>query len=162
MSDNRVRRVHFYRDNAGKAFKNGAPGKVADTLCEANYRAKGLLTTTTPSDVSCSNCLRRLAARASETVAKPVADSGNHAPKVLTSLRNSLLDPIVLAAAVAFGASVASALLNLDRSFDHDQNRCSRAFTFLQDEAINPKLETNDEFYRSQLAIAQRCNLAKD
>ena len=74
----------------------------------------------------------------------------------------SLLDPVVIAAAVALGGSVVSALLNFDRSFEHDQNRCTRAFAFLQDEAINPRLQNDEAFYRSQLALAQRCSLAKD
>ncbi len=78
------------------------------------------------------------------------------------SLRRSLVDPVVIAAAVALGGSVVTAFLTIDRSFEADQKRCDRAFAFLQDETISPRLEINDGFYRSQLAIAQGCSLAKD
>ncbi len=73
-----------------------------------------------------------------------------------------MLDPVVIAAAVALGGSLVSAVLNLDRSFEHEQSRCARAFAFLQDEAINPNLQKDEAFYRVQLAIARRCSLAKD
>jgi indole-3-glycerol phosphate synthase len=80
----------------------------------------------------------------------------------MLGLFRSLVDPLVQAALVRLAGSIVVSLLTSDHTFDRDQSRCTRAFAFLQDEAVNPMLEKDDVFYRSQLAIAQRCNLAKD
>ena len=80
----------------------------------------------------------------------------------LPGILRSLVDPLVLAAIVGLAGSIVVSLLTSNHTFDRDQSRCARAFAFLQDEAVNPMLERDDVFYRSQLAIAQRCNLAKD
>ncbi|MBA4747366.1 MAG: hypothetical protein H2056_01500 [Sphingopyxis sp.] len=39
-----------------------------------------------------------------------------------------------------------------------DEGICNRAFDFLQDEAVNPRLEKDDAFYKSQREIAERCS----
>jgi hypothetical protein len=41
---------------------------------------------------------------------------------------------------------------------EREKAKCDRAFGFLQDEALNPRLEQDDEFYRSQRRIAIRCS----
>ena len=79
-----------------------------------------------------------------------------------SNLRRSLLDPVVIAGVLTVAGGIVSGLISTNRGFERDQARCDRAFAFLQDEAISPKLAVDDGFYRTQLAIAQRCSLAND
>ena len=83
------------------------------------------------------------------------------------SLRRSLYDPVVLAAFM--GLVGGGVTLGTGRVFDDAQRReqlrfekqeavCKRAFDFLQDEAVNPKLSNDETFYQKQYAIAQRCS----
>jgi len=85
-------------------------------------------------------------------------------------LRRSLLDPVVLAAVLGLigGAGTISLYAANERTrqtmglaAERERARCDRAFAFLQDEALNPRLEQDDEFYRSQRRIAIRCSLER-
>jgi hypothetical protein len=80
------------------------------------------------------------------------------------SLRRSLLDPIVVAAILGSVAGTITTLAGTgrDHDFEREQKRCERAFAFLQDEAVNPRLSVDDEFYQSQRVIADRCSTRKD
>lgn len=80
------------------------------------------------------------------------------------SLRGTLLDPIVLAAILGVTGGAVSAIMGTgrDHSFEREQKRCERAFTFLQDEDVNPRLARDEAFYRAQRTIAARCSAGKD
>jgi hypothetical protein len=71
------------------------------------------------------------------------------------SLRRSLIDPVVIAAIVGVIGAVLGALAT---SFDRSDAKCDRAFAFLQDESVNPKLENDDAFYQMQRRIAENCS----
>lgn len=67
-------KIHLYRDNTGRKFRNGAPGVMANTLCMSNHTK--YVTTKHTHEVTCRACLRKIpqAQRASTVVdlhAKP-------------------------------------------------------------------------------------------
>ena len=67
------------------------------------------------------------------------------------TFRDSLADLQSVLAACA-------SLTGIDRS----DAKCDRAFAFLQDESINPKLEQDDAFYQVQRSIAVHCSRSTD
>jgi hypothetical protein len=164
MAESTTRKIHFFRDNSGKAFKNGAPGNVANTLCEANYKAEGLLTTVSAPEVTCSSCLKRLAAGAlrQPPAQNPVAEQSlsTRQSRGFARFRNSLLDPIVVAAFLGLiGAGIGAAFTNnRTQNLEATRAKCERAFAFLQDEAVNSRLESDNAFYQMQHGIAVHCS----
>lgn len=86
------------------------------------------------------------------------------------SVRHSLFDPLVIAAIVGLlGGGVTLTITSEDAQDRHraelaaqqQKATCDRAFAFLQDEAINPRLEKDDAFYQSQRRIAERCSIER-
>jgi len=51
-------KVHYFTDNSRKAFANGAPGPMANTLCRGNFR--NYETSKIPGEVTCQHCQREL------------------------------------------------------------------------------------------------------
>ena len=79
-------------------------------------------------------------------------------------LRRSLSDPLVLAAFVGVIGAIAGTLITSARpsAIDRDYARCDRAFAFLQDEAVNPRMREDLGFYQMQREIAVRCSRSAD
>ena len=83
------------------------------------------------------------------------------------NVRKSLFDPIVIAAILGLlGGGVTVTVSSEDAQRRHEaelsaekrEGICNRAFAFLQDEDVSPKLEQDNAFYQLQLKIAERCS----
>ena len=76
------------------------------------------------------------------------------------SLGRSLVDPVVVAAFVGMVGAVIGALVTYwgTPRIAQPDPRCDRAFAFLQDESVNPRLENDNGFYRMQIGIAVQCS----
>ena len=83
------------------------------------------------------------------------------------SVRRSLVDPVVIVAIFGLlGGAISLAVTTEDAksrlmaqlAASREQAICDRAFAFLQDEAISPKLLADVAFYQSQRRIAERCS----
>lgn len=60
MIDDRPRKVHLYRDQAGRKHR-GLRSTVDNTLCASNHGDRGLLKTSVPAEVTCKRCLNLMA-----------------------------------------------------------------------------------------------------
>lgn len=81
-------------------------------------------------------------------------------PKDTRRLRSVLSDPVFLAAIVAMIGGVTGALITMigNSGFEQANARCERAFAFLQDEAANPRMNSDVEFFTMQRNIALHCS----
>lgn len=59
MTDDKPRKVHFFRDNSGKFFKTGKPNGT-NAYCEAYLLPEKAIITTNPTKVTCTGCLRKM------------------------------------------------------------------------------------------------------
>jgi hypothetical protein len=84
--------------------------------------------------------------------------------------RSSIFDPVVIAALVGLlGGGVTLTLTSddarerqqIELAEKREQAKCDRAFAFLQDHEVSPKLEKDDAFYQSQRKIADHCSLER-